>query len=304
MAGGGALGFLVDNQHVEEMAGIARRIAKLCPAHRPLRLPVLCDMFAGLDAVMPQKLAAEPLFGKVEIIVQGFHADNSADRVQPGSGGEGIANVQIGPGCLHKCGIAGPGLEPQPGQQDAGPGFLTTENTRNPEGAIENLDDHHRDKVIDTNLTAIFNTIKLAARHMKATGGGRIIATSSIAARCNEAIAGTPDMPHQMAVSHLVRHMAMELAAFNIQVNAITPGPFVTNIAGGRLKNPVDRKAFETQTLMGRIAEPDEIKGIALSLASPASSSVTGAEMVIDGGSLLRFSNQHNQERKVSGRIS
>lgn len=172
---------------------------------------------------------------------------------------------------------------------DAGPGFLTPENTRNPDGAIENLDDLHSDKVIETNLTSMFNTIKLAARHMKATGGGKIIATSSIAARCNEAIVGTPYMPAKAAVSHLVRHMAMELAAYNIQVNAIAPGPFVTNIAGGRLKNPADRKTFETQTLMGRIAEPDGIKGIALYLASPAASYVTGAEMVIDGGSLLRF---------------
>ena len=57
---------------------------------------------------------------------------------------------------------------------DAGPGFLTPERVRNPKGEIDNLDDHHWDLVISTNLTSVFNTIKLAARHMKRTGGGRI----------------------------------------------------------------------------------------------------------------------------------
>lgn len=56
----------------------------------------------------------------------------------------------------------------------------------------------------------------------------------------------------------------------------------------GRLKNKADREALEAQSLMGRIALPEEIKGLALYLASPASSYVTGAQMTIDGGSSLR----------------
>jgi NAD(P)-dependent dehydrogenase (short-subunit alcohol dehydrogenase family) len=171
---------------------------------------------------------------------------------------------------------------------DAGPGFLTPEGARNPEGAIENLDDHHWDRVIEVNLSSVYTTIKLAARQMKARGG-RIIVTSSIAAQINESIVGTPYMPAKAGVDHLVRHMAMELGAYDIHVNAISPGPFITNIAGGRLRNAADRKAFENQSLLGRIADPEEIKGLALYLASPASSYVTGARIVIDGGSLLRL---------------
>jgi NAD(P)-dependent dehydrogenase (short-subunit alcohol dehydrogenase family) len=172
---------------------------------------------------------------------------------------------------------------------DAGPGFMTPEGDRNPEGAIENLDDHHWDKVIAVNLSSVYTTIKLCARHMKARGG-RIIVTSSIAAQINEAIVGTPYMPAKAGVDHLVRQMAMELGVYGIHVNCISPGPFITNIAGGRLKNPADRKAFESQSLLGRIGDPEEIKGLALYLASPASSYVTGAQIVIDGGSLLRLS--------------
>jgi NAD(P)-dependent dehydrogenase (short-subunit alcohol dehydrogenase family) len=171
---------------------------------------------------------------------------------------------------------------------DAGPGFLTPEGERNPEGEIDNLDDDHWDKVIATNLTSVFNTIKLAARHMKQTGGGRIIATSSIAALYNDGIIGTPYLPAKAGVAHLVRQAAMELGRYNILVNAIAPGPFITNIADGRMRFAEDRKAFDMWSPLGRVAETSEIKGLALYLASPASSYVTGSHMVIDGGLHLR----------------
>ena len=172
---------------------------------------------------------------------------------------------------------------------DAGPGFLSTEGHRIPEGAIDVLDDSHWDRVIEVNLTSVYTTVKHAARHMKRTGGGRIIVTSSIAAQINEAIVGTPYMPAKAGVDHFVRQMAMELGVFGILVNCISPGPFMTNIAGGRLKIPADRRAFEAQSLIGRIGETDDIKGLALYLAAPCSSYVTGSQMVIDGGSMHRI---------------
>jgi NAD(P)-dependent dehydrogenase (short-subunit alcohol dehydrogenase family) len=151
------------------------------------------------------------------------------------------------------------------------------------------LDDHHWDQVIEVNLTSVYTTVKHAVRHMKHSGGGRIIVTSSIAAQINEAIVGTPYMPAKAGVDHFVRQMAMELGAYGILVNCISPGPFMTNIAGGRLKIPADRQAFEAQSLIGRIGETDDIKGLALYLASPCSSYMTGSQIVIDGGSMLRF---------------
>lgn len=172
---------------------------------------------------------------------------------------------------------------------DAGPGFLSTEGHRISEGAIDVLDDSHWDRVIEVNLTSVYTTVKHAARHMKRTGGGRIIVTSSIAAQINEAIVGTPYMPAKAGVDHFVRQMAMELGVFGILVNCISPGPFMTNIAGGRLKIPADRRAFEAQSLIGRIGETDDIKGLALYLAAPCSSYVTGSQMVIDGGSMHRI---------------
>jgi NAD(P)-dependent dehydrogenase (short-subunit alcohol dehydrogenase family) len=172
---------------------------------------------------------------------------------------------------------------------DGGPGFLSTEGGRIPEGAIDVLDDHHWDHVIAVNLTSVYTTVKHAARHMKRTGGGRIIVTSSIAAQINEAIVGTPYMPAKAGVDHFVRQVAMELGSFGILINCISPGPFMTNIAGGRLKIPADRRAFEQQSLIGRIGDPEDIKGLALYLASPCSSYVTGSQIVIDGGSMHRI---------------
>jgi NAD(P)-dependent dehydrogenase (short-subunit alcohol dehydrogenase family) len=172
---------------------------------------------------------------------------------------------------------------------DPGPGFLTPEGERNPDGAIENLPDDQWDRGILVNLTSVYVTVKNAVRYMKPAGGGRIIVTSSIAAIINEAIVGTSYMPAKAGVDHFVRQMAMELGAYGILVNCINPGPFITNIAGGRLKNPADRKAFESQSLIGRIGDPEDIKGLALYLASPCSSYVTGSQIVIDGGAMNRI---------------
>lgn len=172
---------------------------------------------------------------------------------------------------------------------DPGPGFNTPTGERNPAGAIENIPDDQWDRGIEINLTSVYVTVKNAVRHMKPAGGGQIIVTSSIASEINESIVGTSYMPAKAAVNHFVRHMAMELGAYGIRVNAILPGPFITNIAGGRLRNKADRAAFESQSLIGRIGDVEDIKGLALLMASPAGSYMTGSLVVIDGGSLIRM---------------
>ena len=169
-----------------------------------------------------------------------------------------------------------------------GPGFWNPNGYRDPDGQIDTYDPANWDRIIAINLTGAYNTMRDAARLMKARGkGGSIIATSSNAAVICEPIVPMPYMPSKAAVSHMVRHLAFELGQFQIRVNAILPGPFVTNIADGSLKDPVVRKAWDDATLMGRIAEPPQIKPLALYLASDASSYVTGAQMMIDGGMAL-----------------
>jgi NAD(P)-dependent dehydrogenase (short-subunit alcohol dehydrogenase family) len=169
-----------------------------------------------------------------------------------------------------------------------GPGFWNPGGFRDPDGQIDTYDPANWDRIIAINLTGAYNTMRDAARIMKTQGkGGSIIATASNAGIMCEAIVPMPYMPSKAGVIHMVKHLAFELGEYRIRVNAILPGPFVTNIADGHLKDPVVRKAWDESTLMGNIADTWQIKPLALYLASDASSYVTGTPMLIDGGMAL-----------------
>lgn len=171
----------------------------------------------------------------------------------------------------------------------AGPGFLGADGTRNRDHAFESISDARWAESIGGNLSGVFWTIQTAARHMKATGGGRIIVTTSIAAIKTESVVGTPYLAAKAGAAHLVRQAALELAKYDIKVNAIAPGPFLTNISGGRMHDPAVRAHHERVVPLKRMALPEEIMGLALFLASPAADYITGAQMVIDGGATLGF---------------
>jgi NAD(P)-dependent dehydrogenase (short-subunit alcohol dehydrogenase family) len=170
-----------------------------------------------------------------------------------------------------------------------GSGFLTLDGQRNPDNAFERLAGERWEAGIANHLSSVFWTIQAAARHMKPQGGGRIIVTTSIAALKTEAVVGAPYMAAKAGAAQLVRQAALELARDNILVNAIAPGPFLTNISGGRMHDPAVRKHHERVTPLKRMAEPDEIMGLALLLASPAARYITGTQIVIDGGATLGF---------------
>jgi NAD(P)-dependent dehydrogenase (short-subunit alcohol dehydrogenase family) len=169
-----------------------------------------------------------------------------------------------------------------------GPGFLNGAGERNPAGAIENLSLDVWERVIATNTTSVFLTLQTVVPYMKKQqGGGRIIVTSSISASKTETLVSSIYATSKAAVGYLVRQAAHELAKYDILVNAISPGPVITNIGGGRLKDPTARKPFERAAPLGRIATTRDLQGAALYLASPASSLVTGAQILIDGGTAL-----------------
>jgi NAD(P)-dependent dehydrogenase (short-subunit alcohol dehydrogenase family) len=168
-----------------------------------------------------------------------------------------------------------------------GPGFLNTKNERDAARALENLSEELWDRVIATNLSSVFKTIQVAVPHLKTNGGGRIIVTSSVSATKIEQYVGTIYVASKAGVAHLVRQTAIELAAYKINVNAIAPGPCITNIGGGRLRDTSAQEFFGKLHPDGRMATPEDMQGAAIYLASPASSHVTGAHIVIDGGFTL-----------------
>lgn len=177
---------------------------------------------------------------------------------------------------------------------DTGAGFWNPAGHRNPEGQVDTYDHTRWDKSIAVNLTGVFYTVSNAVRIMKQPGrangrsGGSIIATASNAGFVTEPIVGLPYMPAKAGVLHMVRALGLELADFRIRINAIAPGPFVTNIGGGWLKkDPVARKAWDAIVPLGAVAETEQLKPLALLLASDASDYMTGSHVVIDGGMML-----------------
>jgi NAD(P)-dependent dehydrogenase (short-subunit alcohol dehydrogenase family) len=171
---------------------------------------------------------------------------------------------------------------------DSGPGFIGgwtgSQRPRNAEGALSNYTDERWQRVIDINLTGVFATLRAAARIMQPQRSGRLILTTSVAAyQCEPAI-GSAYMAAKAGAAHLMHNVAMELAAYNITVNAIAPGFFVTNIGGGHAKNPAVQAAMGKNIPMHRVGFPEDIKGLALFLASPASTYLTGQQISIDGG--------------------
>jgi NAD(P)-dependent dehydrogenase (short-subunit alcohol dehydrogenase family) len=164
----------------------------------------------------------------------------------------------------------------------AGPGFLTPQGARDPQGAIESIAEELWQRVLAVNLHGVFKTIQAAVPHLKRRGGGRIVVTTSTAATKTSPAVGTPYLATKAAVAHLVKQLALELARYNITVNAIQPGPFLT-----RITTPELLPLFEQGSPSHRVGRLEEIEGLALFFASDAASFVTGAQYNIDGGQLL-----------------
>lgn len=171
---------------------------------------------------------------------------------------------------------------------DPGVGFVGAwaggQRPRVEEGAIERYTDERWNRVIDINLNGIFATARTAARHMRPRRFGRIVVTTSLAATKTEPAIGSAYMAAKAGARHLMHMLALELAADGITVNAIAPGFFVTNIGGGHAKNPAVQAEMTKNIPMHRVGFPEDIKGLALFLASPASAYLTGQQISIDGG--------------------
>lgn len=136
------------------------------------------------------------------------------------------------------------------------------------------------DKVLDVNLKGPFRLSALAAEHMRANGGGRIINVSSIAARQPSAI----EVPYAAAKAGL-NALTVALAHMfgpTVRVNGILPGAFLTDISKAWDLDAFNRSAKAMPLQRG--GEPHEIVGAALYLATEASSYTTGSILKVDGG--------------------
>src|SRR5207244_523382 len=139
-------------------------------------------------------------------------------------------------------------------------------------------------KVMDVNLTSAFLLSKAVYPHMKQIGGGKIVNIGSMTSYFGASF-GAPYATSKGGIVQLTKSLALAWAADNIQVNAILPGWFetdLTNRARVEVAGLYERVLARIPT--GRWAQPQDIAGTALWLASPASAYVTGIAVAVDGG--------------------
>ena len=139
------------------------------------------------------------------------------------------------------------------------------------------------DDIIATNLTAPYLVSQAALRGMIARRSGKIIHIASLMSE----LARPTVVPYTAAkggVRQLTRGMAVELAPMGIQVNAIAPGYFATEMNRALIDNAEFNAWVCKRTPAGRWGQPEEIAGLAVFLASAATDYMTGQLLVMDGG--------------------
>jgi NAD(P)-dependent dehydrogenase (short-subunit alcohol dehydrogenase family) len=167
----------------------------------------------------------------------------------------------------------------------ASPGFVVDGGQ-----TVDRVEASTLDSVMSVNFRGVVNTIAAGAGVMKRQESGRIVVTSSTAGLRPDPFVCYGYAASKAAVLNVVRQAALELAPHGVLVNAICPGPFKgTRIGGGTTLDPDDatERMWADTVPLGRMGVAEEIKGLALMLASPASSFITGTAVAIDGGALL-----------------
>jgi 2-deoxy-D-gluconate 3-dehydrogenase len=141
------------------------------------------------------------------------------------------------------------------------------------------------DKVFNTNVKAVWLLSRLVARKMMEQKSGRIINITTVGAEKAE-LGMAAYGCSKAALKMLTRCMAREWAQFGIQVNAVGPGLTKTDFSKPIWSNPEVAKHVSAAIPMGRLAEPEEIVGSVLFLASDAARFITGHSIYVDGGAL------------------
>jgi NAD(P)-dependent dehydrogenase (short-subunit alcohol dehydrogenase family) len=159
---------------------------------------------------------------------------------------------------------------------------------------IEELKPEEWDKTQAINLKGTYLTIHCAIKHLRAAGGGSIIITSSV--NGNRTFAGAGASAYSTSKAGqvaLMKMAALELAQYNIRVNAVLPGAIHTNIGQRTQKRHTEDVAIKIELPEGRPGihqgqgEPEEVADVCLFLASSMSRHVSGVEIYVDGGASL-----------------
>jgi NAD(P)-dependent dehydrogenase (short-subunit alcohol dehydrogenase family) len=149
------------------------------------------------------------------------------------------------------------------------------------------------DQLFNVNVRGVWIITQKVARIMKQQGGGNIINISSVMSFRGSTEEGHPAVPYnstKAAINLLTMNLAVKLAPYKIRVNAIAPGFFHTDMMAY-----IDKPEFQTirdaiikEIPLRHVGEIDDMKGVAVFLASPASAFMTGHVLVVDGGQIAK----------------
>ena len=153
--------------------------------------------------------------------------------------------------------------------------------------SMVDLEEEAFEKVLEVNLRGAFLMSKAVAKQMIKQGGGRIINISSISGLRARADGTGAYCISKAAMNMMTQVMARELAGHNILVNAIAPGSIKTEFSRVNWTDPERRAQRIREIELRRFGEPEEVAGLALFLASEASSFVTGEIIRVDGGQTI-----------------
>ncbi|MCX8071863.1 MAG: SDR family oxidoreductase [Candidatus Binatia bacterium] len=155
---------------------------------------------------------------------------------------------------------------------------------------LQEYPDSAWDKVLALNVKAVFHLTRALLPQLEAAARpgdpARVINIGSIDGLRVPLLETYAYSASKAAVHHLTRVLAMQLAARNITVNAVAPGPFESKMMAATLER--FRDAIIAACPLGRIGEPEDMAGIAIYLASRAGAYVTGAVIPVDGGLSVR----------------
>jgi NAD(P)-dependent dehydrogenase (short-subunit alcohol dehydrogenase family) len=151
---------------------------------------------------------------------------------------------------------------------------------------IDEIEDDAWDRIIELNLTSCMSLSRALVPQMKQRKWGRIIHISSVMGLTSKAGRSSYSAT-KAALIGMARAMALDLGPFGITCNCIAPGPFLTDLPASVLSQ-VEQETFAQRTALGRWADPRELAGPALLLASEAGSYITGTTILVDGGTLCK----------------